>query len=363
MVRRDSAMKCLKLIPLLAAALLLCACNEKDSSHETIEDMMSQANEINQTEADEYACLPDTVRLDDMYARELAPDGGTVSYDRLGVSFKLPDGYNAYIYEQNDEKRLDDERKAAEKENRKPKEIETHEQNKTCIAAIFLINGNFPHSHEFVRVGSTTSIGAVFQPLSWWEEHPEYGISPIQNKADFVKLLKSDIEKLTPAFIANEGLDAYNYTGLDASHREWLELGINTNDAAAIPELLNVFNTANVFREPADDSSVSEIKCESVELDSGYLGVKLTYDIKRNGIAMDKEVYWLLDPDAQEDICYMRRVEFSKDKGAVWLTPPETFLKDFKITTPDYANKQDPTDYFGICDIIMPEAEQPPSEE
>ncbi|MBR6338033.1 MAG: hypothetical protein IKR76_09960 [Ruminococcus sp.] len=348
-------MKHIKILAVLSAAVLLCSCNGKSSSSETVDELMSQANEINQTEADEYACLPDTVRLDDMYTRELEPQDGNISYGRLGVTFKLPDGYNAYIYEQNDEKRLDDERKAADKEGRKPKEIKTNEPNKTCMAAIFLVNGNFPHSHEFVRVGYSTSIAAQFQPLSWWEEHPEYGISPIQNKADFVKLLKSDIDKLTPAFIANEGLDAYNYTGLDASHREWLELGINTNDAACIPEILNVFNTANVFREPADDSSVSEIKCESVELDSGYLGVKLTYDIKRNGIAMDKEVYWLLDPDAQEDICYMRRVEFSKDKGAVWLTPPETFLKDFKITTPDYANKQDPTDYFGIWQIEITE--------
>lgn len=344
-----------RLFAALAAVVLLCSCSGKDTSSQTIEDIMSEANEINQTDDDEYACLPDTVRLDDMYTRELEPMDGNISYGRLGVTFKLPDGYNAYIYEQNDEKRLDDERKAADKEGRKPKEIKTNEPNKTCMAAIFLINGNFPHSHEYVRVGYSTSIAAQFQPLSWWEEHPEYAISPIQNKADFVKLLKSDIDKLTPAFIANEGLDAYNYTGLDASHREWLELGVKTNDVDRIPEILNVYNTANVFREPADESSVGEIKCEPVELDSGYFGVKLTYDIKRNGIAMDKEVYWLLDPDAQEDIAFMRRVEFSKDKGAVWLTEPQTFLENFKITTPDYANKQDPTDYFGLYQIEIKE--------
>ncbi|MCR5816749.1 MAG: hypothetical protein K6F91_07690 [Ruminococcus sp.] len=340
-----------RLFAVISAALLLCSCSGMDTSSQTIEDIMSEANEINQTDDDEYACLPDTVRLDDMYTRELEAQDGDISYDRLGVTFKLPDGYKAYIYEQNDEKRLDDERKAAEKENRKPKEIKTNEPNKTCMAAIFLINGNFPHSHEFVRVGYSTSIFAGYESYSWLENNPDHIPDKKFSKADYKQTLKDDIERLSGVLTAHEGLDAYNYTGLDPAHREWIGGSVFPREDP--PRLLFVYNTNNIFRTPADDSSVGEIKCEPVELDSGYIGVKLTYDIKRNGIAMDKEVYWLLDPEAEEDFCFTRRVEFSKDKGAVWLTEPQKFLKDFKITAPD--NEQGPTDYFGLYQIEIKE--------
>lgn len=343
-------MRCQKLIPLLAAAMLLCACNEKGSSSETIEDMMSQANEINYMEEDPCACLPDTVSLDDeKHTHELEPDNGVITLDRMGVSMKLPDGYNAYLFEQDDTANY---YKEMAKDPDKAKDLEKPaDPNQTCDAALFLVNGNFPYSHEFIRVGYYTSIFAEYQPMQWFEENTDY--RAIKTKTDYKKLLQSDLDKLSDAFIANEGLDAYDYTHLDSAHKEWLELGHNSNDTATIPDILWVSPVDNIFRAPADDSSVGEIKCEQVELESGYIGLKLTYELKRHGVEMDKEVYWLLDLDAQEEFSVMRRVEFSKDKGAVWGVSPETFLKDFKITPPDYADPGYPIDYFGVNNLTF----------
>ncbi|MBR1382932.1 MAG: hypothetical protein IJ555_03845 [Ruminococcus sp.] len=338
----------------LTGLMTLSACNDASSSYEDIKDKMSRAEELNKSDTDEYVCFPDAVRLDDEeHTRELEADGGRVAYDRLGVSFELPDGFNAYIFEQDDLAEYYEEISVhPEKAGKIPK---PDDPNYTCEEGIFLLNGSFPYLHEFIRVGYKTSVIFEFSPFSWYSEHPDVQIKPASTRTEFADMLRRDIEKLIPAFIANEGLDAYDYTHLDSAHKEWLELGLNLNDPDSMTEDINIAPVNNIFRTPADDSSVGDISCEQIELENGYLGVRLDYELKRHGVEMEKQVYWLLDPEADESICVMRRIEFSKDKGSQWLCSPETFLKDFDITPPDYASPYDPTDYFGVESISIDE--------
>ena len=324
-------MKTVKLIPAVIAAAMLCSCSRGSASSEGIKEIMSQASELNNTEEYEYACLPDSVSLEEgEFARRLTADSsGYISYDKMGLSFKPPYGDTALIYEKDIEKHRD-------------------ETNPTCQAAIFMLNANFPHSHEYIRAGLMTNIMGMGTSYDTYCEFKDGYINKLNNREEYRTEIFEELKKLLPALISCEGLDGYDYVGLDSSKQEWLDFNFTGEDGEVIVnDMLNVLPVMNIFRTPAPDSSVGEISAEVTELENGYYCAKLTYELTRNGIAMDKVVYHIIDPNSEEKLPFMRRIEFSKDKGAVWYCEPDTFLKSVSFYEPTFANPDDVTDYFG----------------
>lgn len=337
--------KCTAFIIALVLSLL-CSCSGKgggesapDSSKpDKIKEIMSEADELNETKADTYAALPDGIDLDDTeHARVLEADKeGNITYERLGVSFHLPDGYTAYIYEHDPKEGVDEEMEDDPEYNPEP-------TNLTCEAAIFLLGPNFPYSSEFIRLTYFTRIAIIAADPEMVINETHQPFKEINTYADYMEALRSDMDHLKPYIIFNEGLDKYNYVDLEDTEIDnimmYLDDDLYEKDYNSI---LGCDETMVLNRATAPDSDLGEISCEDCELDNGSFGLKLDYYLRRKGIDMDKQVYWLY----REGVKVMQRVEFSKDKGAKMTADEKSFIESLDFFEPVCENKYAVIDYF-----------------
>ncbi len=290
------------------SAAMVCGCSKGDSSSQTMMDIMSEANEINDIKTDEDGILPEAVSFDSDRMTELeADDEGVINCKEMGVAFHLPSQYKACFYSIGDLS-PDEWKKTV---------------NPSCTHSLFLISPYYPQATEYVRISVDRLVSPMTVPYDVLKKNDGK-----LTEAQYLSRIKSDIKLYTSVLAAYEDADIYNYIG--AKSKEGY-ISVNDMVSGNIDNGTLAMDMIQTTREKAPNSEISKISSEFIELENGCFGVKLDYTLTRYGTKTAKEVYWLYCKDST----LMRRIEFTKDISAGTSLDTKAFLEDMQIFDPD----------------------------
>ena len=315
-----------KILAFLTAAsvALMCGCSKKgDSSSDPLKEISDNARNENFT-SDDFKVFPQGVDLTDSKRTFiLTPDldDGDDSNDNY-IDYKDPSGSFKFALPEGVEQAY----------HFTFKEIDTYEtENPTARSSVYVLNPFFPQSKEYVRISTETAIQPFCEDYEWYlntvENSPVKSVKERSSYDDYIDTAKADIAANKLLFEYYEKLDRYNF----------IDVSPSASDFVFMPEMkmidMSCFGVVTIsyqnyiYAYEAPDSSISSIESEPFELKNGNIGLKLTYELTRLGVTVEREVYWLFAPDTD----HMVRVEFNKDKNAQSYIDVQKFLENTEI--------------------------------
>ena len=298
------------------ALALLCGCggeNVPSSGQDKIEEIMNEADELNKYKPEDFDCFPDGVSLADKanisYLQE--DSEGILDCSAQGVRFTMPQGYTAFEYNGNgDDNRV----------------------NPTCDGSVFLITPFFPSCKDYIRISCE---GILLPYITPFEEYEGGSLGEdIKTKDDYLKYFKQDFEVTGEYFAAFENADTFDYiditaeSGSDMPSFDFEKMGSRGWHGI----IYFACNSRALTRAQSKDSSISEVKCEAIELDNGMFGLCMNYDITRKGTKLEREVYWLYSDGMKQ----LRRIEFTLDTSSENILDRKAFLQGLEFFAPDF---------------------------
>lgn len=315
--------------------ICLAACKQGDNADNALSELTENARDES-IKSEDFKVFPDGVDLtDSTYTEILTPDlendttddDSIIDYNDIagGFGFTLPDGVEkAYKFSFKEEK-----------DNKKV--------NPCAECSVYVLSPFFPQTKEYVRVSAETLLTGNSLDYEGFRDH----IGSFVNKKlsartayeDYLAFAKADIEANKLLFEHYETVDIYNFRDVKASSSDYCFNptlnNINTNTGELGIVYVSYYNS--IYAVKAPDSSISGIESEMFELDNGNFGLKTSYTLTRYGITVNREAYWLFEPDTD----HLIRVEFNYEPDKKRIIDAKKFLENtyINVYTPDNSDK------------------------